>query len=113
MQITDPTAELPRREQESQLTHGGRLLTITVWRQSHVLKGGEVRYKRHTVQYLVERPSPGQVRLVKDDGAAYVVTGWNCDCPDTEFKGKERWCKHRSACAELGLLATAKTVAAN
>lgn len=107
MDIHIPPDPRERRElEESTLTHGGRLLTITVLRVAGVRKDGEVRYKRHTVVYAVERVAPSHVRLVKDDETFYDVTTWNCSCQDEVFKGHERWCKHRTACEREGLLPT-------
>ena len=90
---------VPPREldDEPQLTHGGRLLTLTVLRQA-----GK-RTKRHTTTYAVEAGS-GLVRLVKADGKVYVVTQYGCDCEDAQFKGRERSCKHWTGCVAVGLL---------
>ncbi len=94
----------PPREVEYELTHGGKLLTLTVQRVAGVSKRtGEVRYRSHTSTYLVERGA-GLVRLVKDSGAVVTVTAFSCDCEDSSFKGKERLCKHLTAVRELGLM---------
>ncbi len=94
----------PPREVEAVLSHGGALLTLTVQRVAGVRKDGEVRYRRHTTTYAVSRPAPGTVRLVKADGKAVTVTIYSCDCEDSNFKGRERCCKHYSAVVELKLL---------
>ncbi len=94
----------PPREVEYELTHGGKLLSLTVQRVCGVSKRtGEVRYRALRTVYLVERGA-GLVRLVKDSGAVVTVTAWGCDCEDAGFKGKERLCKHFTAVVDLGLL---------
>ena len=99
--IPAPSPGTPRGLEEAELTHGGKLLRLTVLWQIH--KDGEVHYKRHTTIYLVEAGN-GLVRLVKEDGEAYTVTEWNCSCPDAQFKGHERSCKHLTGCLAVGLL---------
>ncbi len=95
---------LPPREVEYELSHAGRLLTLTVQRVAGVSKRtGEVRYRSHKTVYLVERGA-GLVRLVKDSGAVVTVTNFGCDCEDSSFKGSQRLCKHTTAVRELGLL---------
>ncbi len=94
----------PPREVEYELTHGGKLLSLTVQRQTGVSKKtGEVRYRSHKTTYLIEK-GPGLVRLVKDSGAVVTVTSYGCDCEDAGFKGRERLCKHATAIRELRLL---------
>jgi len=102
--VQGPSPVPPRELEEAQLTHRGLLLRLTVLRVAGVRKDGEVRYKRHTTEYVVERPRPGEVVLVKDDGRAYTVTEWGCDCEDASFKGRERQCKHWTGCVAVGLL---------
>ncbi len=93
----------PPREVEYELTHAGRLLTLTVQRVAGVKRDGEVRYRSHKTVYLVQREA-GLVRLVKDSGAVVTVTSYGCDCEDSSFKGRERLCKHFTAVVDLGLL---------
>lgn len=107
MDINVPPDDRPRRElEEAALVseYGLEFLSITVLRVAGVKKDGEVRYKSLEGRYRVERVAPGHVRLWKGDGTAYNVTCWNCSCQDETFKGKERWCKHRTACEAVGLL---------
>lgn len=113
MKLNVPVAPPPRDLEESRLTHGGRILVVTVLRQSSVSKRtGEVRYKPVTTTYAVEPAGPGAVRLVTErageDGrpVAYTVTSHGCDCPDAQFKGRERGCKHAEAVRTVGLLGT-------
>ena len=79
-------------------------------RQSHGLKDGEVRYKRHTTVYAVERlmrdgkPVMDMVLLVKADGTSYRVWSPGCDCKDEAVRGRERQCKHYTGCVAVGLL---------
>ncbi len=97
----------PPREVEAVLSHGGRLLTLTVQRHAGVSKRtGEVRYRSHTTTYLVER-GVGLVRLIRENGGDLLVSPAGCSCPDASFKGNERLCKHFTAVVDLGLLGVA------
>ncbi len=94
----------PPREVEYELSHAGRLLTLTVQRVTGVSKKtGEVRYRSHKTTYLVERGA-GLVRLLREDGTAVVVTERGCSCEDFKIKGRVRCCKHLTSCRDLGLL---------
>jgi hypothetical protein len=131
VKLTDPTQGMPRRElEESRLytAFGLQWLELTVQRVAGVSKRtGEVRYRLHTTKYLVEvlevapvrhslivpptLPRQVVVRLVTErvdaetgEAVAYSVTAWNCSCADGDFRGRERWCKHRTAVEEHGLL---------
>ncbi len=96
----------PPREVEYELSHAGRLLTLTVQRVTGVSKKtGEVRYRSHKTVYIVVR-EPGQVRLLREDGTAVVVTERTCSCEDAAFVGRRRECKHKTAVRELALLGT-------
>src|SRR5262245_10344740 len=86
-------------------------LIITVRRTVRVKKDGEVGMKEHRTRYRIERPAFGVVKLVTErpdpaTGAAvaYTVTPYDCDCKDSQIRGKERRCKHWTACEEVGLL---------
>ena len=54
--------------------------------------------------YLIERPSPGHVRLVTEGGKKYDVTAYSCNCPDSEFNGDTCACKHRCSLDVLNVL---------
>jgi hypothetical protein len=103
MLLNIPPPPPPRELEEAVLSHGGHLLSLTVLRAAGVRKDGEVRYRRHTTVYAVEK-GPGLVRLIKSDGEGYTVTEFNCSCADEEFKGRVRECKHRTGLRVVGLL---------
>src|SRR5262245_44288182 len=101
MPVIDPVDDLPRRDLvDCRLTHGGRCLVLVVER-----KVGK-RYKLLETTYAIERPEglAGVLNLVRESGEVYEVTAFACTCPDGNFKSRERWCKHRTAAEELGLL---------
>ena len=100
MRLKAPPAVPPRDLEEAKLTHGGRVLTLTVLRQA-----GK-RLRPLTTTYAVEFPPgiEGVVNLVKGDGRAYEVTAHACTCDDAQFKARERSCKHRTSLQQLGLL---------
>jgi hypothetical protein len=82
MLLNIPPPPPPRELEEAVLSHGGHLLSLTVLRAAGVRKDGEVRYRRHTTVYAVEK-GPGLVRLIKSDGEGYTVTEFNCSCART------------------------------
>ncbi len=104
--VQGPPPVPPRELEEVELVErwGLLFLRLTVLRQAGVRRDGEVRYKRYATEYRVEKTA-GAVVLVKDDGAEYRVDEWGCTCPDQEFKGRLRTCKHAEGLRAVGLIA--------
>lgn len=92
---TDRAGPPRRKLEECRLTHGGRFLVVGVDRAVGP------RMRRLTATYAVE-VREGAVDLVTEKGEVYTVTRYGCTCPDSQFNAVV--CKHRCACAELGLV---------
>ncbi len=117
MRLDLPPAPPPRDLEECELVeaYGLTWLCLAVQVQAGVTRStGEVRTRTKRTRYLLDRPAVGVVRLVTDraDPAtglplAYHVTEHGCDCPDAQFKGIVRRCKHFEGLRAVGLLPVA------